>query len=89
MQAELLVMQTLPVEELLKVAHSQVTSTQQQRHLALLEKNQTASITADERQELGDLRIAADQLLLRLAYAWAILRWRGHPVPALDELPLE
>lgn len=89
MQAELLLMQTLPVDELLKVAHSQVSSTQQERHLALLEKNQAASTTAEERQELSDSRIAADQLMLRKAYAWAVLRWRGYSVPALDELSLE
>lgn len=89
MQAELLVMQTFPVEELLKVAHSQMSSTQQQRHLALLEKNQTVLMTAEDRQELSDLRLAADQLMLRKAYAWAVLRWRGHRIPALDELPLE
>ncbi|MFE1744618.1 hypothetical protein [Coleofasciculus sp. H7-2] len=78
-QTELFVMQTLPVQELLKVAHSHLPSTQQQRHLVLLEKNQTGLITApDERQELRDLGKASDQLMLRKAYAWAILRWRGH-----------
>jgi len=88
-QAELLAMQKLPVDELLKIAHSQVPPSQQERHLALLEKNRAASITSDERRELNDLRLAADRLMLRKAYAWAILRWRGHPVPALNELPLE
>ena len=67
----------------------QVPSPQQEHHLALLEKNQAASITPEERQELSALRVAADRLMVRKAYAWAILRWRGHPVPALHELPVE
>lgn len=89
MQAELLAMQTLPIDELLKIAHSQVPLAQQQRHLMLLEKNQSALITVEERQELNDLRYAADQLMLQKAYAWSILRWRGHRVPSLSELPGE
>ena len=89
MQGSLLVMQTLPIDELLKIAHSQVPLVQQQRHMMLLEKNQLASMTAEERQELSDLRSAADRLMLEKAYAWAVLRWRGHRVPALEELPRE
>jgi hypothetical protein len=89
MQAELLTMQSLPVDELLKIAHSQAPTAQQKRHLVLLEKSQADSITPGEYQELSDLRLAADRLMIRKAYAWTVLRWRGHPVPALDQLPLE
>lgn len=89
MQAELLAMQSLSNDKLLEIAHSQVPADQQERHLALLTKNSAASITPDEQQELSQLRLAADRLMLRKAYAWAILRWRGHRIPQLDELPLE
>jgi len=89
MQAELRALQHLSDEELLEIAHSQVPLAQQQRHLVLLEKNRTGSITPEERQELADLRVEADRLMVRKAYAWAILRWRGHRVPPLEELPLE
>ena len=82
-------MQKLPVDELLQIASSQVPPHQQERQLALLEKNQAASIAPEESQELSALRVAADRLMVRKAYAWAILRWRGHPVPALHELPAE
>jgi len=37
--ASLQAMQTLSVDELFKMAHSQVPTVQQQRHLALLERN--------------------------------------------------
>lgn len=89
MHAELLAMQQLPVDELLRLASSQAPSDQQERHLVLLEKNQAGVITPEERQELTVLRVAADRLMVRKAYAWAVLRWRGHPVPALDELPVK
>lgn len=89
MQAELLQMPPLSIDELLKVANSQIPPAQQQRHLELLEKNHTDSITVEEQQELADLRLAAEREMLRKAYAWAVLRWRGYSVLALDELPLE
>jgi hypothetical protein len=54
----------------------------------LLEKNK-GEITSEERLELAELRIEADRLMLRKAYAWAVLRWRGQSIPALNELPLD
>jgi hypothetical protein len=89
MQAELLAMQQLGIDQLLEVAHNQLPLQQQERHLALLEKNSNASLTSEERRELADLRLSADRLMLRKAYAWTILRWRGHPIPTLNELPLK
>ena len=29
----------------------------------------------------------ADHLMLRKAYAWSLIRWRGHQLPALKDLP--
>jgi hypothetical protein len=89
MQAELLAMQQLPVDELLQLASGQASSDQQERHLTLLEKNQAGVIIPEEHRELTVLRVAADRLMVRKAYAWAVLRWRGHPVPALDDLPVK
>ncbi len=56
-----------------------------QTHLTLLERNQETE-SMSHRQELRKLGQAADQLMLKKAYAWAILRWRGYRIPALDEL---
>ena len=89
MQEELLTMQVCDVDELRQIAGSQMSAQQQQRLTDLLEKNQEDSIQPSEHQELKALRLAADRLMLRKAYAWSVLRWRGQPVPALDELPLE
>lgn len=89
MQAELLAMQMLPLEALQRIARSQAPVEQQVRHLALLESNSAGDLSPAERAELLTLRETADRLMLRKAYAWAILRWQGQPVPELDELPLE
>ncbi len=89
MQNELLVLQTLPIPKLKKVAQAQILRAQQERHQVLLEKNSEGLITPEERQELANLRLAADRFMLRKAYAWAILRWRGVAIPRLEELPLE
>lgn len=88
LQATLLQMQTLSKAELLDIAQGQVDSLQHERHLQLLEHNKDSQLSAAERQELTGLRLAADHLILRKAYALAVLKWQGHRVPALDELPV-
>ena len=87
-QEELLQMQIWDDKELLAIANSQITSEQQKRHRELLEKNSTVEeLNKSERQELSELRIKADRLMLQKAYAWSVLRWRGHK-PNLNEMPL-
>ncbi len=88
MQLELLSLQSLSVGELRRVASGQVPAKQQRHHEALLEKNALGTITSEENDELARLRQKADQIMLRKAYAWALLRWHGTPVPSLDDLPL-
>ena len=96
-QEELLQMQIWNDEELLAItsgraslnANSQITDQQQKRHIELLEKNSTSEeLNKSERQELSDLRTASDRLMLQKAYAWSVLRWRGHKLPNLNEMPL-
>ncbi|MBW4631568.1 MAG: hypothetical protein KME30_06610 [Iphinoe sp. HA4291-MV1] len=64
-QAELLELQTLSVETLRQIARSQVSPLQQDRHMALLERNQDGLLTPQEQQELRQLTLAADQLMLK------------------------
>jgi hypothetical protein len=85
---ELLAMQTLSIDELLEIVDQQVEVDRQARHLTLLEKNSAGTLNVEEREELSALRDEADQLMLRRAYAWALLRWRGRRIPSLGELPL-
>lgn len=88
MQGELLLLQTRSVAELEQIALSQVPAESQARHFALLEQNSAGELTLQERRELARLRQEADQLMVRKAYAWALLRWHGRPIPALHEIPL-
>ncbi len=86
MQPELLKIQSLSIEELLAIANATVERSQHERHVELLDKNKEGSLTLEERQELTDLRLAADHLMLRKAYAWSVLRWRGYRISPLKEL---
>ncbi len=88
LQPELLRMQSLTNEALLAIAQAQVEPSQYERQTELLAKNEDSLLTPQERQALAALRQASDQLMLRKAYAWALLRWRGQRIPPLRELPL-
>jgi len=85
---ELLALQALPVEQLRRTAEDQITPADQARHVELLDKNSTGTITPAEQDELAALRLSADRLMLRKAFAWSVLRWRGQAAPPLTELPL-
>lgn len=87
-QAELLAMQTFTVDQLQAIAHATIPIDQQHRHEFLLEKNQQSALAEDERQELTQLRAKVDQLMLKKAYAWAVLKWRGERILPLEEVVL-
>ncbi|NEQ47156.1 MAG: hypothetical protein F6K00_27885 [Leptolyngbya sp. SIOISBB] len=87
LQAELLAMQRLSSEELYAIAQTQTATAASDRQVELLERHEDHQFTSEERQELSRLRQAADHLMLRKAYAWALIRWRGHKLPALSDLP--
>lgn len=88
MHPGLLAMQDLSEGELRQIASSQIPPEQQRRHQELLEKNAEGEMSGQERIELTKLRLGADQLMLRKAYAWSLLRWRGFPVPARSDIPV-
>ncbi len=88
-QAELSQMQSLSNDHLLEIAHSRVSATEAAHHQLLLEKNQSGQTSIEEQQELRSLRLVVDRMMLKKANAWSILRWRGYPIPSLDQLPTE
>lgn len=88
LQDDLLAMQWLPIDALLNIANEHIAADQVLRHENLLEKNSDLGLSPEERKELNRLRLEADQLMVRKAYAWAVLRWRGYRTPQLSELPL-
>jgi hypothetical protein len=85
-RAELLQMQTLSIGDLRQIAQAQVSNAQQDEHFELLDKNKSGSLTETEQVRLRELRILADQLMLKKAHACAILRWRGKPIRNLEHL---
>ncbi|MEH2039836.1 hypothetical protein [Nostoc sp.] len=74
LQGELIAMQELTIEDLLTIGQSQVTESQQELHLELLEKNQTNQLSEFDRLLLRSLRVIADYLMLKKAYAYALLK---------------
>jgi hypothetical protein len=87
LRPELLKMQFLSDAELLSIAQAVVTTEQQSYHEGLLAENAANSISDNEREELVRLRSMIDRQMLCKAHAWSILRWRGHRVPTLAEIP--
>ena len=88
LQQEFLRMQTLSVETLMPIAQAQVDPIQFDCHTELLQKNEAGVLTPKGREELTTLRVTAEQLMLRKAYAWSLLRWRGQRIPSLEEMRL-
>ena len=88
-RAELEPLQWLDEENLWAVARSRLASPQQERQLYLLRQNQRGAITATEKDEMERLGDLADRLTLKKAYAYALLRWRGFPLPALETIEVE
>jgi hypothetical protein len=88
MRSELLSLQSLPIDELRRLADEQLHPTEQARFEVLLERNAAGELESFEQAELVKMRERADRMMLRKAYIWAILKWRGIPTPSLDELPL-
>ena len=66
-----------------RIAHQALPRRSWQRHQVLLDKLQAHPLTSDEAAELGQLRHAVDQAILRRSYALALLKWRGYSLPLL------
>jgi hypothetical protein len=86
LQGELITMQELTIEELLTIAQSQIPESQQELHLQLLEKNQNNQLNESDRLLLKSLRVSADYLMLKKAYAYALLKWKGYTLPNFEQL---
>ena len=69
-----------------RVAGSLFSIEKHEQLLALQSKEHDGQITTPERTVLVDLRQEADLQMLRKAYAYVLLKWRGHRLPPLDQL---
>lgn len=86
LRPELRALKRLGDAELWHIAESRVAPEIQARMEGLLARNQDGMLTATEKQELTQLSDKAEQLTVKKAFAYALLRWRGHPIPTLDSL---
>ncbi|MFM6859728.1 MAG: hypothetical protein ACKPKG_03585 [Dolichospermum sp.] len=86
LQGELIAMQELTIEELLTIAQNQIPESQQELHFQLLEKNQNNQLSESDRLLLKSLRVSADYLMLKKAYAYALLKWQGFSLPDFEQL---
>ncbi|OBQ34366.1 MAG: hypothetical protein AN487_18340 [Anabaena sp. CRKS33] len=86
LQGELIAMQELTIEELLTIAQSQIPESQQELHFQLLEKNQNNQLSESDRLLLKSLRVSADYLMLKKAYAYGLLKWKGFSLPHFEQL---
>ena len=85
-RTELRALKTVSDAQLWQIADRRVSPETQDRLEWLLDKNQAGIITTAEKQELGQLSEEAERLTVKKAFAYALLRWRGHPIPTLDSL---
>lgn len=85
-EPDLRALERLDDDDLWMVAYSQVDENLQKQLRRLLRKNSQGELTASERKTLAELRSSTNLVMLRKAYAFLLLRWRGHRIPSLAEL---
>jgi hypothetical protein len=78
---ELVALESLNDEALWQVAQDVMRAEKQAQLSQLLEKNKLATLSETETTKLTELQTEADQLMLRKAYAYVLLKWRGHRLP--------
>ena len=85
-QADLAALDRLDDAALWRIARTRATSTSMDRYQALLDNNAKQTLSAEERQELTQLRTDLDRQMLLKVHAAALLQWRGHQIPPADKL---
>ena len=85
-QADLAALDRLDDATLWRIARTHATPAQMDRYQILLDKNANDMLSAEERTELGQLRLEFDRQMLQKAHAAALLQWRGHQIPSADNL---
>jgi hypothetical protein len=85
-RSDLRALETLDDTTLQQVAQSVWSPAQHAQYTALLDKERVSTLTSSEKATLEALYQEANGHMLRKAYANALLKWRGHPLPTLAEL---
>jgi predicted DNA-binding protein len=83
---DLAALEQLDDEALRHVAQSVWSPELSAQYTELLDKERAATITPSEKARLEELYHEANCHMLRKAYANALLKWCGHPLPSLADL---
>jgi len=75
-------LQRLGDDALWVIGKEALPTAQWRRHQRLLYKGEQGLLTPAEQAELTALREATDGFVMRRSYALALLKWRGHSIPA-------
>jgi hypothetical protein len=86
LQADFARLETLPSEALHEQMRAVLHPENVTRYEALQAIRAERRLTEVEQQEWETLRLEADSLMFRKAYAAVLLKWRGERIPTLAEL---
>jgi hypothetical protein len=86
LHAELDSMASLSNDTLWQIAQSTMNQDKIALYDVLLARHKAKSLTPVGREWLTQLREDSEELMLRKAHAYALLKSRGHKLPTLDEL---
>jgi len=85
-QADLAALDRLDDAALWRLARYHADVTVMERYQVLLDANANDALSPAERDELTQLRTEMDRQMLLKAHAAALLRWRGHQLPPVEQL---
>lgn len=85
-RADLASLEQLSSDALRKQMNAKLSPELERRYDDLLAKNAAGQLDAAESQSLDNLRMEADRLMYRKAYAALLLKWRGYRIPTSTEL---
>ena len=85
-RADLIALNQLSDDVLWDVAALDLADDKAALYEELLLKNQQGPLEENEQALLDTLREEADVLMLRRAYAYALLKWRGHRIPTVADM---
>ena len=86
LKEELAALASLSDSVLWQIAKSVMNTDEVALYDLLLERLKKGTLTAQGQTYLATLRQQSDELMLRKAHAFALLKSRGHKLPTLDEL---
>jgi len=71
-----------------RIAQNELADKQVSVYEELLEQNQHNGLSPAEQIQLAHLREEADLIMFRSAYAYTLLKWRGHRIPTAAEMQM-